>query len=147
VEQRAGRVAATGAEIDAILANAKHIAVVGLSKDPGKTSRRIASYLQDAGYRIIPVNPSATDKILSERVYHRLSDIPGRIDLVDVFRPAGAALEIVRETAERGIPVIWFQLGCTSDEAVRDAVNRGLCVVHDRCIMVEHRRYAQEKGR
>jgi predicted CoA-binding protein len=145
MEQRSGRVAATGAEIDAILANAKHIAVVGLSKDPGKTSHCIASYLQDAGYRIIPVNPTATDQILGERVYHRLSDIPGRIDLVDVFRPPGDALEIMRETAERGIPVIWFQLDCASDEAVRDAVNRGLCVVYDHCIMVEYRRYTHHR--
>jgi predicted CoA-binding protein len=141
MEQRLGRVAATGAEIDAILANARQIAVVGLSKDPGKTSYRIASYLQDAGYRIIPVNPTATGQILGEMVYHRLSDIPGQIDLVDVFRPPGEALEIVRETAERGIPAIWFQLDCASDEAVRDAVSRGLIVVYNHCSMVEHRRY------
>jgi predicted CoA-binding protein len=144
MEQRSGRVATTPAEIDAILANAKNIAVVGLSKDPHKASFCIASYLKDEGYRIVPVNPTATDKIMSEQVYHRLSDIPGPIDLVDVFRPAGEALEIVRETAERGIPVIWFQLGCASDEAVRDAVSRGLSVVYHHCIMVEHRRYVHQ---
>jgi hypothetical protein len=144
MEQRSGRVAATGAEIDDLLANAKQIVVVGLSKDPGKTSHRIASYLQEAGYRIIPVNPTATDQILGERVYRRLSDVPGPIDLVDVFRPPGEAMEIVRDTAERGIPAIWFQLGCASDEAVREAVNRGLCVVYDHCIMVEHLRYTQQ---
>ena len=142
--QQSGFIAATGAEIDAILAGAKCIAVVGLSKDPGKTSFRIASYLKEAGYRIVPVNPTATEKIISEPVYHQLSDIPGRIDLVDVFRPAGEALEIVRETAELGIPAIWFQLGCAGDDAVREAVNRGLGVVYDHCIMVEHLRYTHQ---
>jgi predicted CoA-binding protein len=73
-----------------------------------------------------------------------LSDVPGPIDLVDVFRPPGEAMEIVRDTAERRIPVIWFQLGCASDEAVREAVSRGLCVVYDHCIMVEHLRYTQQ---
>jgi predicted CoA-binding protein len=144
MEQRSGHVAATESEIDAILSSVKQIAVVGLSKDPGKTSYRIASYLQDAGYRIIPVNPTATEQILGERVYQRLCDVPGPIDLVDVFRPSGEAMEIVRETAERGIPKIWFQLGCASDEAVRDAVNRGLSVVYDHCIMVEHLRYTRQ---
>jgi predicted CoA-binding protein len=147
MESRSGRVAATREEIDAILASTRNIAVVGLSKDLSKTSHCIAIYLRGARYRIIPVNPTADDQILGERAYHRLSEIPERIDLVDVFRPAGEALQIVRETAGLGIPVIWFQLGCASEEAVREAVDSGLCVVHDHCIMVEHRRYAQEQGR
>lgn len=146
MDLKAGRVAATEAEIDAILAGIKCIAVVGLSKDPGKTSHRIASYLQDAGYRIIPVNPTASDQILGERVYHRLADIPGPVNLVDVFRPANEALEIVRETAERGVPIIWFQLNCATSEAISKAVSEGLCVVHDRCMMVEHRRCAHRMG-
>jgi len=146
VELRAGRVAVTEAEIDAILAGVKSIAVVGLSTDPNKTSHHVASYLQEAGYRIIPVNPNASGYILGEQVYHRLADVPGPVDLVDLFRPAGEALGIVQETVERGVPIIWFQLNCASGEAIRDAVNRGLCVVHDRCLMVEHRRYAHRRG-
>lgn len=140
--QRTGGVAATDAEIDGILANARRIAVVGLSRDPGKTSHRIAQYLKSAGYQIIPVNPTAPGHILGEKVYRRLADVPGRVDVVDVFRPAGFALEIVRETAAARAPVIWFQLGCTGAEAVNEAVSRGLRVVHDRCVMVEHRRYS-----
>jgi hypothetical protein len=147
MEQRAGYVAATDAEIDAILAGTRYIAVVGLSKDPGKASHRVAVYLQGAGYVIVPVNPTASDKILGEKAYRRLADITGRLDLVDVFRPAPDALEIVRETAERGVPVIWFQVGCANDEAIREAVRDGLCVVHDRCMMVEHRRYLQHTSR
>ncbi len=147
MEQRAGRVAATEAEIDNILAHTKNIAIVGLSKDPSKTSHRIASYLQDAGYRIIPVNPNASGTILDEQVYHRLSDVPDPLDLVDVFRPASDALEIARETAKRGVPTIWFQLDCASGEAVKEGVNEGLCVIQNRCLMVEHRRYAHGSGR
>ena len=147
MEQRAGWVAATEAEIDQILAKAKNIAIVGLSKDPGKASYRIASYLQDAGYRIIPVNPNAEGAILGEQVYHSLSEVPGPIDLVDVFRPARDALEIARETAKRGVPTIWYQLECASGEAVKEAVNEGLCVIQNRCLMVEHRRYAHGRGR
>ncbi len=139
LNQRAGRIAATEVEIDAILADAKCIAVVGLSQDPGKTSHRIAKYLQDVGYRIIPVNPTA-DNIIGEKVYRSLSEIPHRVDLVDVFRPPQEALGIVQQTAQQGIPVIWFQLQTTSNKAVREAVAGGLCVVHDRCLMVEHRR-------
>jgi predicted CoA-binding protein len=142
VEQQSGRIAATTGEIDDILVNARCIAVVGLSKDPGKVSHRIAGYLQEAGYRIIPVNPTVADRILGERAYPRLADIPGPVDLVDVFRPPVVAMEIVRETVARGIPAIWFQLDCASDEAVTEAVAGGLVVVRDRCIMVEHRRYA-----
>lgn len=143
MEQRTGGVAAADAEIDGILANTRRIAVVGLSRDPGKASHRIAQYLQDAGYQIVPVNPAAPGQILGERVYHRLADVPGRVDLVDVFRPARDALKVVRETAAAGIPVIWFQLGCAGAEAVREAVSGGLRVVHDRCLMVEHSRYSR----
>lgn len=146
MERRTGRVAVTETEIDAILAGIKCIAVVGLSQDPGKTSYRIADYLQEAGYRVIPVNPNASGYILGEQAYHRLADVPGTVDLVDLFRPAGEALGFVREAAERGIPIIWFQLNCASGEAIREAVNRGLCVVHDRCMMVEHGRYAHRRG-
>jgi len=147
MESSSGGVAATREEIDAILAKARYIAVVGLSKDLNKTSHRIASYLQGAGYKIIPVNPTADDQILGEQVYHRLSEIPGRVDMVDVFRPSGEALQIVRETAGLGIPAIWFQLGCASDEAVREAVDSGLQVVQGHCIMVEHMRGAQGQSR
>ncbi len=146
MELRAGRVAVTEAEIDAILAGVKSIAVVGLSTDPNKASHHVASYLQEAGYRIIPVNPNASGSILGEQVYRRLADVPGAVDLVDLFRPAGEALMFVGETAERGIPMIWFQLNCASGEAIGEAVNRGLCAVHDRCMMVEHRRYAHRRG-
>lgn len=133
------------AEIKDILRSVRSIAVVGLSKEPTKTSHAIANYLQDHGYRIIPVNPSA-GVILGERCYRSLGDIVEEVDLVNVFRPKEQSLEIVRQTAARGIHQIWFQPDTASEEAIREAVNLGLCIVPNRCIYVEYQHHMRQNS-
>lgn len=129
-----------------ILEDARTIAVVGCSDNPGRPSYRITRYLQEAGYRIVPVNP-AHDRLHGEPCYGRLQDAPPDppIDLVNVFRhprfTAGVvedAIERAAQTGER--PVIWTQIGVSSPDAQRLAGDAGLPYVRDRCILVEHAR-------
>jgi predicted CoA-binding protein len=92
--------------------------------------------MQRHGWRIIPVNPSVTE-LLGERAYASLADIPEPVDLVNVFRPAREAAEVVRQAIAIGVPAIWLQLGIVSDEARRLAEAAGMDYVEDRCIAVE----------
>lgn len=128
----------TDTDIPALLRSARTIAVVGISRDPGKTAHLIPRRMRDLGYRIIPVNPWA-DRILGERVYRSLADVPDPIDIVNVFRPSEDAAEVVREAVRVGARAVWLQLGIRSDEARRIAEDAGLTYVEDRCIWVEHR--------
>ncbi|MGM0447708.1 MAG: CoA-binding protein [Methanobacteriota archaeon] len=126
------------------LLDAETIAVVGCSKTPGKAAHDVPAYLQDQGYRVIPVNPFA-DKVLGEPAYDAVGDVEAKIDLVDVFRPSEEVSEIadaVRERhAERGdAGALWLQLGISHDEAAAAAEGDGIDVVQDRCIKVEHGR-------
>lgn len=123
-----------------ILAEARTIAVVGLSTNPQKASQFVATYLRYAGYRIIPVNPGA-DEILGERCYPDLLSIPEPVDLVDVFRPAPDCPDIARQAVEIGATSLWLQLRIISPEAAEIAEAGGLDVVMDRCIKMEHGRY------
>jgi uncharacterized protein len=123
-----------------LLAETRTIAVVGLSKDSQRPSHFVASYLQYEGYRIIPVNPTA-DEILGERAYPDLTSIPEPVDLVDIFRPAPACVEIVQQAIAIGAKAVWFQLRIINLEAARLAEEAGLAVVMDRCIKIEHGRY------
>jgi len=127
--------------IRSILAETKTIAIVGLSKDPQRPSYFVASYLKYEGYRIIPVNPSATE-ILGERCYPDLLSVPDPIDLVDIFRPAGACLEIVQQAIAKQAKAVWLQLRIVNLEAAKVAEAAGLQVVIDRCIKMEHGRYS-----
>jgi len=122
------------------LANAKTIAVVGLSPNPMRPSNPVAAYLQRHGYRIVPVNPNETE-ILGETCYASLSDIPFPVDIVDVFRQPGAVPGIAEDAVKIGAQTIWLQLDVISPEGVAIAERGGLTVVMDLCIMVEHRRY------
>jgi predicted CoA-binding protein len=122
-----------------ILHEARTIAVVGLSADPGKPSHEVAAYLQANGYRIVPVNPRG-DVILGETVYADLRAVPEPIDLVDVFRPAAACLDVARAAVAVRAKVLWLQLGIVNDEAAALARDAGLTVVMDRCTLREHRR-------
>lgn len=129
-----------------LLEEARTIAVVGLSDRPMRTSHRIGRYLQDAGYRIVPVNPHV-DAVHGEAAYPDLASIPEdvRVDLVNVFRHPRHTAGVVRETiafAEaRGVrPGIWTQLGVSTQEAQRLAEAAGLPYVPNRCILVEHAR-------
>ncbi|MCL4435127.1 MAG: CoA-binding protein [Thaumarchaeota archaeon] len=135
-------------DIEDILSRSKTIAVIGLSRSPGKDSYRVAQYLQSQGYRIVPVNPSA-EEILGERSYPSLQDLPDNlkrsVDVVDIFRPSEDVPPIVDQAVEvqrrLGRPsVIWMQLGIVNEAAAHRALAAGLKVVMNRCMEIEHRR-------
>jgi predicted CoA-binding protein len=118
-----------------ILAGATTIAVVGASRDPGKAGGSVPAGLQRRGFRIIPINPYA-DMLFGERVYRSLLDVPEKIDIVDVFRPAADAAEIARQAAAVGAKALWLQLDIRSDEARRIANAAGMDFVEDQCTAV-----------
>ena len=124
--------------ITELLEKARTIAVVGLSDKPHRDSYRVAAYLQDAGYRIIPVNPRC-QSILGERCYPDLASIPDPIDIVDVFRRPEHIPAVVDAVLERGAGALWLQLGCGNPESEKRAAEAGLDVVSDKCIKIEHR--------
>lgn len=115
------------------------IAVVGLSADEEKPSHFVSAYMQQHGYRILPVNPTV-EAVLGERSYASLSDLPERPDLVNVFRGASVIPRIVEEMEQLGLGFLWVQAGIVNLEAAQRAEANGIRVVMDRCIMVEHRR-------
>lgn len=119
-----------------ILAEAAVIAVVGASRDPEKPAHGVPLQMQRHGWRIIPVNPYA-DELFGEKVYRSLADIPEKVDLVDVFRPARDAVDVVRQAVAIGAPAVWLQLGIVSAEARRIATGAGIDYVEDRCLAVE----------
>jgi uncharacterized protein len=125
--------------LKAILGDARTIAVVGLSSKPWRDSYRIARYLRDHGYRIVPVNPKETE-VLGEQAYPTLLDVPFPIDAVDVFRRSEYTPDIARQAAAVGAKVLWLQLDIVNDEARTIAEEAGLDVVMGVCIMVEHHR-------
>ena len=118
-----------------ILENTTTIAVVGASRDPDKAGGSVPFGLQSRGFRIIPINPYA-DTLFGEKVYRSLLDVPGKIDLVDVFRPAADAPEIARQAAAIGARALWLQLDIRSDEARRIAEAAGMDYVEDECTAV-----------
>ena len=133
-------------EIKSILENAKTIAVVGCSPRSWRTSHRIARYLQDAGYRTLPVNPYHKE-LLGEPCYPDLQSIPDdvEIDIVDIFRRPEFTHRVVLDAIERAAltghkPVIWTQLGVHSQEAQLTAEEAGFNYVANRCVLVEHGR-------
>lgn len=126
-------------QLRSLIANARTIAVVGLSADERKASYQVASYLKAHGYRIIPVNPTV-DSVLGEKAYPSLDNVPEPVDIVDVFRPGETILPIVQATVRRKFPVLWLQLGIHNPEAENLARTAGLTLVTDRCLMTEHRR-------
>jgi hypothetical protein len=122
-----------------ILSTAGTIAVVGLSATPARASHGVARYMQNAGYRIIPVNPHETE-VLGEKCYATLEDVPGKIDVVDVFRRPEFVPGIVDSAIRIGARWLWLQEGVVHQEAAARARAAGLGVVMDRCILKEHRR-------
>jgi len=125
--------------ITKILASAKTIAVVGLSGKPYRASFGVSETLQSSGYRIFPVNPNES-KVLGEKCYARLEDIPEKIDIVDIFRRSEFVLEIVEAAIRKGAKAIWMQEGVIHEEAAERARAAGLEVVMDRCILKDHRK-------
>jgi hypothetical protein len=118
-----------------ILERATTIAVVGASRDPNKAGGSVPEGLQRRGFRIIPINPFA-DMLFGERVYRSLLDVPQKVDLVDVFRPAADAPEIARQAVAIGAKALWLQLDIHSDEARRIAEEAGIEYVEDECTAV-----------
>ncbi len=132
-----------------ILESVDTIAMVGASPNWNRPSYFAMKYLQEKGYRVIPVNPRAAgEEILGERVYANLAEIPGRFQMVDIFRNSAAAGPIVEEAIavaeEKGIEVIWMQLGVINREAAAAAEAAGLKVVMDRCPKIEFGRLHSE---
>ena len=122
-----------------ILAQTRTIAVVGLSAHWYRPSHFAAKYMQDKGYRVIPVNP-AYEQVLGQRCYPNLTAIGGPVDVVDCFRKPGDIVPIAREAVATGAKVLWMQLGIRNEEASRIALDAGLDVVMDRCVKIEHAR-------
>ena len=126
-------------DIRRLLETVRRIAVVGLSPKPHRDSHRVALYLQERGYEVVPVYPRE-ETILRARVYRRVRDIPGGVDLVDVFRRSEELPGVVDDALAARAPALWFQLGCIHEEAAAKAAAAGMTVVMDRCLMVEHAR-------
>lgn len=129
----------TDDELRAIYADTKTIAVVGASGDPEKPAFTIPKYLQQQGFKIIPVSPKGGE-LHGEKVAASLAEIMEPVDVVDVFRPAEEAPGIAKEAIELGAKVLWLQLGISSDEAAEIAEGAGLKVVMDRCMGATHER-------
>jgi predicted CoA-binding protein len=125
--------------VERILTSYDTIAVVGASGAVAKAAHRVPAHMQRHGWRIVPVNPAATE-ILGERVYRTLSEVPGQVGLVDVFRPAGQAPDVVRQAVAAGATAVWLQLGIVSAQARAIAESAGLLYVEDRCLAIEQRR-------
>jgi len=124
-----------------LLRESRVIAIVGLSSDPAKASHFVGTYLQHEGYRVVPVNPNASE-ILGERAWPDLVSVPFPVDLVDVFRPGRDCVAIAKQAIAAGAPAIWFQLRIDALEAAELAERAGLAVVVDRCVKMEHGRWA-----
>ena len=138
----------TAEVIKDILEKFRTVAVVGLSRNPSKDSYGVARYLQQAGYRVIPINPVA-EEILGEKSYKSLLELPEElkrsVEIVDLFRPSEAVPSFVEDAIklreEYGNPcVIWMQLGIVNEKAAEKTRNAGMTVIMDRCIKVEHQR-------
>jgi len=129
----------TIAELRRILKNNHTIAIVGLSADWYRPSYFAAKYMQEHGFRIIPVNPKY-DEILGEKCYPNLKAIPEPVDIVDVFRKPDDCVPIAQDAVSIGAKVLWLQLGVVNEEAARVAETGGLEVVMDRCVKIEYAR-------
>jgi uncharacterized protein len=126
-------------EIKEIFDNVKTIAVLGLSPNSEKDSHRVAAYLQQHGYKIVPVYPKE-DEILGEKVYRSLKEIPFKVDMVNIFRKPDALDPIADACIERGdIDVFWAQKGIVNNSAAQKAQDAGMKIVQNQCAMVDHR--------
>jgi predicted CoA-binding protein len=122
-----------------ILGEARTIAVVGLSANWYRPSFFAAKYMQDHGYRVVPVNPNYAE-VLGERCFPSVAAIPGDVDIVDCFRKPDEMVPLAHEAIAKGAKVLWMQLGIRNDDAARIASESGLEVVMDRCVKIEHAR-------
>ncbi|WP_368654921.1 CoA-binding protein [Ornithinibacillus sp. 4-3] len=127
----------TKEELKGILEDAKTIAVVGLSGNPERTSYQVSAAMQKAGYRIIPVNPTV-DEVLGEKSYPSLTDIKGKIDIINVFRRPEHLPQVAKEAAQTDCRIFWAQQGIVNEEAADYLQERDFTVIMDLCIKVAH---------
>ena len=128
-------------DIKAILSKYKSIAMIGVSNDPTKASTIVMKYMQSYGYKVYPVNPSASgQKILGEKVFSKITEIKEPIDIVDVFRPSKEALEIAEDTIKIGAKVLWLQLGIRSNAARTLVESNKIEYIEDRCTKIEYQK-------
>ncbi len=126
-----------------VLRNSKVIAVVGLSGNRWRASYGVSEYMQSAGYRIIPVNPNESE-VLGEKVYGTLDEVPGPVDIVNIFRRSEFVPEIVEAAIRKGAKTIWMQEDVIHEDAAARAREAGMTVIMDRCILKEHGRMRRE---
>jgi predicted CoA-binding protein len=134
------------ADLRSILGDARTVAVVGLSSRPDRPSHDVAAFLQERGYRIVPVNPNETE-VLGERAYPSLLDVPAEIpiEIVDVFRRAEETPPIAQQAVRRGAKVLWLQQGIVNEDARRVAEEAGLTVIMGVCIKTTIRRLEETR--
>lgn len=113
--------------------------MVGLSPKPHRDSNRVARYLLERGYEVVPVYPRE-EVILGQPVFRRVQDVPGSFELVDVFRRSDDLPSVFEDALAARAPALWFQLGCIDYDNARRAQAQGVTVVMDRCLMVDHAR-------
>ena len=117
----------------------RRVAVVGMSRDSAKAAHYVPRYLFDNGYEVIPVNPAA-DEIMGRKAYDSVLDIPGDVDVIEIFRPSEKVLPFVREAIQKRPKVIWLQEGIHDQGAEDLAAKAGVRMVFNRCMLAEHRR-------
>ena len=129
-------------EIKDILSKYKTIAMIGVSKDPTKTSTIVMKYMQKYGYKVIPVNPRAKgEKILGEDVYEKITDIKEPVDIVDVFRPSKEAFPIAEDALKIGAKVLWLQLGIRDENAKKLMEKNNIDYVENKCTKMEYQKF------
>ncbi len=129
-------------EIKKLLEEAEVVAVYGCSTNPSKPSHEVPEFLQNKGYKIIPMNPKA-ENILGEKVIRQLKDLPKDVDIIDVFRPSEEAKEVVREIVSLGLKpkAIWLQLGIKHPEAEKLANDANIPIIMDKCMKIEYNKH------
>ncbi len=125
--------------IEKILTDSKTVAIVGLSAKPEQDSYKVAKFLQDHGYEVLPINPGASE-IMGRKAYANVRDLPAPPDVVDIFRRAEFAPEIVEDAIAAGAKAVWMQLGVVNEAAAARATEAGLMVVMDHCMKQEYER-------
>ena len=140
---KSGKIITEISDIKDILENAKTIAILGLSPKPDRDSNRVARYLKDHGYRIIPVRPGQQE-ILGQSAYATLDDIKEKVDIVDVFRNPEQILPHAHEAIRMQPKVFWMQLGIENQEAASLLIEAGIDVVMNKCIKIEHDRLCKK---
>jgi predicted CoA-binding protein len=129
-------------DIKEILDKNKTIAMIGVSKDPKKPSTIVMKYMQEYGFKVIPVNPKAKgDKILGEEVYEKITDIKQKVDIIDVFRPSNEVYAIAEDAVKIGAKVLWLQLGIRDEKAKELVEKNDIDYVDNKCTKMEYQKF------